>query len=87
MALLNAISEKSGCNFEIVQMDANARLSALESGKVDLIFWIGCFSDDGFEPETDNVTLSSPYFEESICFVGYSADIMKKTISIYESVN
>lgn len=83
VALLNAISQKTGCNFEIVQMDAAARLSALESGKVDLVFWIGCYSSEGFEPETDNVCLSAPYFEEANCCVGYSADILDKAMSIY----
>lgn len=87
VALLNAISEKTDCNFEIVQLDAAARLSALESGKVDLVFWIGCYSSEGFEPETDNVCLSTPYFEESTCCVGYSADILDKAMSIYQNVN
>jgi ABC-type amino acid transport substrate-binding protein len=87
VALLNAISEKTGCNFTIVQMDAAARLSALESGKVDLIFWIGCFSSEGFEPKTDDVCLSTPYFEESICSAGYSADILDKATSIYQKAN
>lgn len=87
VALLNAISEKTGCNFEILQMDAAARLSALESGKVDLVFWIGCWSNEGFEPETDGVCLSTQYFEESTCIVGYSADILDKVISIYQNKN
>lgn len=85
VALLNAISEKTGCNFEIVQLDAAARLSALESGKVDMIFWIGCWNNDGAEPKADNVCLSTPYFEESICRIGYSADILNKAMSIYQS--
>ncbi|MEN6351088.1 MAG: transporter substrate-binding domain-containing protein [Syntrophomonas sp.] len=87
VALLNAISEKTGCNFNIVQMDAAARLSALESRKIDLIFWIGCFSSEGFEPKTDDVCLSTPYFEESICSVGHSADILDKAMSIYQKAN
>ena len=87
VALLNAISEKTGCNFELVQLDAAARLSALESGKVDLVFWIGCYSNEGFEPETDKVCLSKPYFEESMCCVGYSADILEKAISIYQNAD
>ncbi len=87
VALLNAISEQCGCNFELVQLDADARLSALESGKVDLIFWIGCYSNEGFEPETNNVCLSTPYFEESACLVGYSEDILEKALSIYQTQN
>lgn len=87
VALLNAISEISGCNFEIVQLEAAARLSALESGKVDLIFWIGCYSSKGFEPESDNVYLSTPYFEESSCLVGYSEDTLEKALSIYQNQN
>lgn len=87
VALLNAISEKTGSNFEIVQLDAAARLSALESGKVDLVFWIGCYSNNDFEPQTDNVSLSNSYFEESTCCVSYSEDTLDKAMSIYENKN
>lgn len=87
VALLNAISEKTGCNFEIVQMDAAARLSALESGKVDLVFWIGCWSNDSFEPEEENISLSTSYFEEPLCFVSYSTDVLEKIRSIFVRAN
>ncbi len=77
VALLNAIAEKTGCNFEIIQMDAAARLSALESGKVDLIFWIECWGDDTFEPTAEGITLSTPYTDATSSFVSYSADAIE----------
>lgn len=85
VALLNAIAEKTGCNFEIVQMDAEGRLSALESGKVDLVFWIGCWDNETFEPEADGVSLSNSYFEEKNCLVGRSAEILDKAGAIYQN--
>lgn len=85
VALLNAISEKCGCNFKIVQLDAAARLSALKSRKVDLIFWIGCFNSKDFEPKADDISLSTPYFEEHISWVSYSADILNKVKLIYKN--
>lgn len=76
VALLNAISEKTGCNFEILQMDAAARLSALTSKKADLIFWIDCQSNGGNEPEQEGVSLTEPYFEENICYASYSQEFL-----------
>ncbi len=77
VALLNAIAEKTGCNFEIIQLDAPARLSALESGKVDLVFWIECWGDDAFQPTAEGITLSAPYTDGTASFVSYSADAME----------
>lgn len=85
VALLNAVSELTGCNFEIVQLEASARLSALASGKVDMIFWIGCWSNDDYEPSEDGVCLTTPYFEEDICFVGYSKEIMEKVALLFQN--
>lgn len=87
VALLNATSEKTGCSFEIVQLDAAARLSALESGKVGLIFWIGCWNNDGFEPEADGICLTTPYFEEKLCYVSYSKEVLEKMALIYQNAN
>lgn len=83
VALLNAISEKIRCNLKIVQVEAPARLSALESKKVDMIFWIGCDVSDGIEPEAPGVRLTTAYYEESMCSAGYSAEILDKVTSIF----
>lgn len=74
VALLNAIAAKTGCNFELIQMEAGARLSALESGKVDFIFWMQCMGDEEYEPKPEVLFLTTPYFEGTRCFVTYSAD-------------
>ncbi|NLS84891.1 MAG: transporter substrate-binding domain-containing protein [Ruminococcaceae bacterium] len=82
VALLNAISEKTGCNFELVQMDAAARLTALQSGKVDLIFWLACSGTAENDPQTDGITLTVPYFEELSGFLSTSQatlDIIAET--------
>ncbi|MEG1514473.1 MAG: transporter substrate-binding domain-containing protein [Clostridia bacterium] len=86
VALLNAISETTGCNFEIVQLEAPARLSALVSGKVDLIFWISCWSSDGFEPTEAGVCLTRPYFAEDLCNMGYGADMMDRVEAMYKNM-
>lgn len=84
VALLNAIAEKTGCNFEIVQLDAAARLSALKSGKVDLVFWIGCWSNESHEPAEDGICLTAPYFEEELCFVSNSQETLDQLVPIYQ---
>ena len=84
VALLNAISEKIHCNFKIVQVEAPARLSALESKKVDMIFWIGCDISDGFEPEVPGVRLTTAYYEDSMCTAGYNAEMIEKDSKMWK---
>ncbi len=76
VALLNAIAEQTGCNFEVIQMEASARLTALESEKVDLIFWLDCMGDEHFEPKAEGISLTAPYYEETRCFVSTSKEIV-----------
>lgn len=80
VALLNAIAEQTGRNFEIVQMDANARLTALTSKKIDIIFWNSCLVTGDYEPTSDGIALSSSYFQEKTCLVtrDYPAEKVKE---------
>lgn len=83
VALLNAISEKTGCNFELVQLDAPARLSALASGKIDLVFWIGCQTDEACETEAEEILLTASYFEDGFCYGSHSAEVLDKAMVLY----
>lgn len=89
VALLNAISERTGCNFEIVQVDANARLSALSSKRIDIVFWNGCTVTGNYEPTNDEIALSSAYFEEKACYVtrDYPVEKIKEIYSLDQSAH
>lgn len=39
VALLSAISERAGVNFEFSTVESGARITALSSGRVDVVFW------------------------------------------------
>lgn len=69
VALLNAISELTGWNFKIVQIEANARMTALASDKIDIIFWLGCVMTEGFVPESEDVLTTEAYFTSPAGFV------------------
>lgn len=71
IALLNTISEKINCNFEIVQVEAPARLSALESEKVDIVFWLDCYEKGDHSTEQNNLLFTSSYYEELVGIVFY----------------
>lgn len=62
VALLNAIAQINGCNFEVVQVDAGARTTALVSDLIDIIFWLGCVDTEGFDTSNDEVLLTESYY-------------------------
>ncbi|MEN6351086.1 MAG: transporter substrate-binding domain-containing protein [Syntrophomonas sp.] len=69
VALLNAISEKAGINFEIVQVEASARMTALASSKIDVVFWMGYTQSGGYQPSADGLCLSHCYHSEAMAAV------------------
>lgn len=75
VALLNAISKKEGINFEIVQVDAPARMTALASGKIDVVFWMGYTQSDDYKPSGDGLCLTDCYHSEA------TAAVAKKSAS------
>lgn len=77
VALLNAIAEIKGCNFEVVQVDAAARTVALTSGKIDIIFWIGCLETEGYVPESEDMLLTESYYRDISSFVTKDFPIAK----------
>lgn len=78
-ALLNAISEKASINFEIVQVEAPARLTALASGKIDVVFWMGYTQSGSDQPSADGLCLTDAYHRGAIAAVAKkSAENMKQ---------
>ena len=72
-AMLAAISNIVGKNFELVQVDSGARAAALTSKQVDVIFWVAMPIDDTLAPpncdKPDGVILTEPYFTDEIVHV------------------
>lgn len=69
-ALLSEISERTGKNFVLVQVDSGARAAALASGKVDVIFWsVAPEGTDFPSPDFDKpegAILTKPYFVDRL---------------------
>ena len=72
-AMLAAVSQLVGKNFELVQVDSGARAAALTSKQVDVVFWVAVpLSDTIAPPDCDTpegVILSEPYFSDEIAHV------------------
>ena len=72
-AMLAAVSQQLGKNFELVQIDSGARAVALTSKQVDVIFWVAVPLDDTLAPPNcdtpDGVILTEPYFTDEIVHV------------------
>ena len=70
VALMNAISDKMGAAFTFVQVEADARLSALS---IDVIFWYG--NVQGYTSERDELLITDEYYEDNIYYVTKSFDM------------
>ena len=73
-ALLAEIAKRLNTNIEILDIDGDARASALSSGRADVIFWAILPSDDrpkDFDTPADSV-LSEPYFTDKIVHLSLS---------------
>lgn len=72
-ALLAAISQIIGKNFELVQVDSGARAAALTSKQVDVVFWVTVPRDDTIVPadydKPEGLILTAPYFSDEIAHV------------------
>jgi len=72
VAILNLIGEKIGVNFEYVSLEANARTTALCTGKIDLIFCENIADDDAvaeFAFEDKTLLLTDYYYSDTSAFV------------------
>lgn len=74
-AVLSAISQQLGKNFELVNVDSGARSVALTSGEVDVVFWVAVPNDETFVPadfdKPDGVIVTEPYFTDEIVHVQF----------------
>lgn len=75
VALMDAIAEKKNASFTFVQVDADARLSALSSGKIDVIFWYG--NVQGYESERDDLLITDDYYTDNVYYVTKNFDMDK----------
>lgn len=73
VALMNAIADEMGVSFSFVQVDADARLSALSSGKIDVIFWYG--NVQGYALEREDLLLTDQYYTDTVYYVTKSFDM------------
>ena len=73
VALLTEIANIAQVNFEIVQVDSEARLTALASGNVDAVFWVAtvdcmdCEKIIGAVPA--GTLMTEDYFSEEVAFL------------------
>ena len=75
VALMNAIGEALDVSFTFVQVDADARLSALSSGKIDVIFWYG--NVEGYTSEREDLLITDEYYTDMVSYVTKSFDMDK----------
>ena len=72
-AVLSAISQQLGKNFELVNIDSGARAAALASGEVDVVFWVALPHDETVVPadfdKPEGVIVTAPYFTDEIVHV------------------
>ncbi len=85
VALMNAIAEEQNANFTFVQVEADARLSALSSGRIDVIFWYG--NVQGYESERDDILITDDYYTDGIYYVTKSFDMNKILEAMKEMYN
>lgn len=75
VALMDAIAEKMDVSFSFVQVEADARLSALSSGTIDVIFWYG--NVQGYTTERDDLLITDEYYLDDISYVTKYFDMDK----------
>ena len=73
-AIMAELGKRMGMNVEIVQLENNARASALLAKQIDVVFWTMIpYGDDNKMPENldkpDNVSLTEPYYIDRIVHV------------------
>ena len=68
--MLAEIGKHLGCNIEIIQVDSAARVPALTSGRVDVVFWFSMVLSAGMEqPDlTSDVIVSDSYYATDLVF-------------------
>ena len=76
-AVLSEISKRIGKNIELVQIESAARAAALNSGQVDVVFWVAVPADDSDRPKDldvpEGITVTAPYYQDVIVNVNLSS--------------
>ena len=73
VALMKAIGDVMDVSFTFTQVDAPARLSALSSERIDVIFWYG--NVQGYSSERKELLLTDEYYTDMISYVTKSFDM------------
>jgi hypothetical protein len=60
VAFANALGERLGVNIELTTVDVDARLTALVSKKIDVVFWM-MVNDSAEDTDADGVCITQPY--------------------------
>ena len=60
-------------SFTFIQVDSDARLSALSSERIDIIFWYG--NVQGYTSEKEEILLTDAYYTDMISYVTKSFDM------------
>ena len=79
-AVLAEIGNRMLRNIELVDIDSGARAAALESNKVDVVFWAIVPISEIIPSDSDKpagVVLTEPYFKDKIVHLTYKADEKK----------
>ncbi|MEE1199617.1 MAG: transporter substrate-binding domain-containing protein [Christensenellales bacterium] len=73
VALLSEIANIAQVNFEIVQIDSGARLTALATDTVDAVFWVvsaNCpYCDEVIETAPEGTLITEDYFTDDVAFL------------------
>ena len=76
-ALLTEISTRINKNIKLVQIDSAARAAALNSGVVDVVFWVVVPADDSNRPKNfdvpEDVAVTVPYYQDVVVNVNLSS--------------
>lgn len=75
VALMNEIAKAEGISFSFVQVEAPARLVALTSKKIDVIFWYG--NVEGYTSQREELLVTSSYYKDGISYVTKSFDMKR----------
>lgn len=73
VALMNAIGDVMDVSFTFTQVDASARLSALSSERIDVVFWYG--NVQGYTSEKKELLLTDAYYTDMVSYVTKSFDM------------
>lgn len=64
VALLAALGDRMGVNFELVNVSPGARLMALTSGKIDVMFWMESYQMDDTMLDLETVAMTTYYYQD-----------------------